>query len=115
MPIPTRVIIFPTLKRLQSPEKALSKVPRTIVRSRVSKAASKPIRLVITGAISPLRAKPSGGSMPRKAIDSVDSSKSSRMKGIIGDSEETAVRRFNAISSIPESAKSLPASGFFFN
>jgi hypothetical protein len=68
----------------------------------------------MAGATRPPIAKLNGGSIPRNETERVESSKSSLMKGIIGESEETAVRRFSAIRSNPASARTLPASGRAF-
>jgi hypothetical protein len=82
------------------------------MRSSTSKAASKPIRRVSIGAKRPLKAKPRGGSIPKKDTAKVESSRSSRIKGMIGDNEETTVRRFSATNKRPTRARTLPCRGF---
>jgi hypothetical protein len=102
----------PTLRSDQSPEMALKTLPSTINKSKVSKATSSPIRRVSIGAKRPLSANPRGGSIPKKDTAKVDSSTSSRIKGIMGESEATTERRFTATNNKPTRARILPCSGF---
>jgi hypothetical protein len=101
-------INVPTLRSDQSPEIALMTLPETINKSSVSKATSRPILRVSIGAKRPLRANPRGGIIPKKETAKVESSKSSRMNGIIGDSEATTERRFIATSNKPTRARIRP-------